>query len=154
MLSDKHIFKKITLKASIEELWHRWTTNEGVKSFFAPQCEVQLSIGGKYEMYFLLDNPKGLQGSEGCKVLSFLPNQMLSFSWNAPPEYEKVRGKHTWVVLMFNRVEDNLTNLELYHLGWQRGNQWDSVYKYFETAWDVVFQRLEESISQTKIYMR
>ncbi|QSE98251.1 SRPBCC family protein [Fulvivirga lutea] len=141
----KSIVKKITLEVPVKVIWDKWTTEGGIKSFFAKKCKVQLEIGGAFEMYFLLGNQQGLQGSEGCKILSYLPEKMLSFSWNAPPEYPTVRGIHTWVVLLFKESGAH-TELTLTHLGWGTGEEWDKVYAYFENAWDFVFNKLKESI--------
>ncbi|MEQ8927293.1 MAG: SRPBCC domain-containing protein [Fulvivirga sp.] len=141
----KSIVKKTTVALPAAEVWKKWTTEEGIKSFFSQKCKIELKVGGAYEMYFLQDNPKGMQGSEGCKILSYLPEKMLSFSWNAPPEYPNVRGIHTWVVLLFDE-SDKLTHLTLTHLGWGTGEEWDQVYSYFENAWDFVFNKLNESI--------
>lgn len=44
-------------------------------------------------MYFNLNAPSGKKGSEGMKILSFLPETMLSFEWNAPPDFPEIRGQ-------------------------------------------------------------
>jgi hypothetical protein len=94
-----------------------------------------------------MDNEYGLKGSEGCKVLSFLPKQMLSFSWNAPPQYKEVREStyYTWVVVNFKAVSFNETEITLTHLGWPIDKRWDPVYDYFDKAWEEVINLLDES---------
>lgn len=149
--TDKRIKKEIIISASVNDVWESWTTLEGVKSFFAPQAEIELSIGGKYEMYFLLKNPPGLRGGEGCKILSFLPKQMLSFSWNAPPQFPQVRQCFTWVVLLFTEITPQTTKITLTQLGWQSGSEWEKVYEYFNNAWEIVLKRLEQRFVQGPI---
>lgn len=87
-----------------------------------------------------MSNPTGLRGSEGCKILSFIPNEMLSFSWNAPPQYKKVRESKykAWVVVNFRRIEENRTEVTLNHFGWPNIEDWNDVFEYFNTAWDQV----------------
>jgi uncharacterized protein YndB with AHSA1/START domain len=89
-----------------------------------------------------MDNAYGLRGSVGCKVLSFLPKEMLSFTWNAPPQYKEIRESeyHTWVVVNFKAISNNQTEVMLTHLGWQVDKNWDPVYDYFDKAWEVVFK--------------
>ena len=146
-MSEQIIEKEIIIKASLEEVWNRWTTNEGIKSFFAQDCEVELQLGGKYEMYFLEDAPTGQRGSEGCKVLSFIPYEMFSFSWNAPPQFPSIRnsGTHTYIVLNFEKIKPRKTKIRLRHLGWQEGKTWDEVFAYFDEAWAKVLTWLAES---------
>ena len=115
-----------------------------------PPSRVELRPGGHYELYFRADAPYGVRGGEGCRVLSFLPGRMLSFTWNAPPEQPATRERHTWVVLEFDeRPEERATVVRLSHLGWpqsewdaaERG--WQETYAYFERAWTMVMDMLE-----------
>jgi len=63
--------------------------------------------------------------------MSYLPNQMLSFTWNAPPEFAEVRNHQhkAWVVVNFNVINEEQTEVELNHLGWLDGEEWDKVYE-------------------------
>ena len=128
-----------------------WTTHEGLLTFFGADNNVELIPGGAFEIYFLVDNPYGLRGSEGCKVLSFMTQKMLSFSWNAPPQFQQIRsGEYkTWVVVEFEQVSEGETKVTLTHLGWPQGKQWDKVYDYFTEAWDVVLERLNSGENET-----
>jgi len=48
------------VNANIEDVWNAWTTEEGVKSFFAPACNIDLKVGRAYEMLFDLKAEPGL----------------------------------------------------------------------------------------------
>ena len=80
------ISKEVTVNASLEYVWHSWTTAEGL-SFISAQSNVDLRIGGPYEWF--LDGPadeRGYRGSQGSRVLAFLPGRMLAFAWTFPPD--------------------------------------------------------------------
>ena len=145
------IRKEVRVNASIEKVWKAWTTNDGATTFFAPKAKIELTLGGSYELYFDLQAPKGSQGGEGCRVLSFLPMEMLSFEWNAPSEFPNVREeqarKHTWVVVQFCPLASEQTRVRLTHLGWREGEEWEKVFQYFLRAWDIVLGRLERMFS-------
>lgn len=145
--SDKQIHKVKIINTSVDTVWWKWSTHEGLLSFFGKDNKIELTPGGAFEIYFLMDNAYGLRGSEGCKILSFLPKQMLSFTWNAPPEYKEVRESayHTWVVVNFNTVTKNETEVTLTHLGWPEDKNWDPVYDYFDIAWETVLKWLNDS---------
>ena len=142
------------MRASVEEVWRAWTTSDGAAMFFAPKARIELVPGGAYELYFDLDASEGLRGSEGCRVLSFLPLEMLSFEWNAPPEFAEVRKelmrRHTWVVVQFYSLGRGQVRVRLTHLGWREGEEWERVFQYFLRAWDVVLGRLERVFSTGK----
>lgn len=148
-ISDKQILKTKIIDATINAAWLKWTTPDGLRTFFGSDNFIELTPGGAYEIYFMMDSPKGERGSETCKVLSFIPEKMLSFTWNAPPEFTEGRNsKHyTWVVVEFENVSINQTKIILTHLGWLNGEQWDAVFNYFDKAWDFVLNGLEKSCS-------
>jgi len=145
------IRKEVEVDASVEKVWKAWTTSDGATMFFAPKAKIELVPRGRYELYFDLQASKGSQGSEGCRVLSFLPLEMLSFEWNAPPEFPMVRRQqkqeHTWVVLQFYPLVQGQTRVRLTHLGWREGEEWEKVFQYFLRAWDIVLGRLERMFS-------
>jgi len=144
-ISGRVIRKEVKVKAALEKVRSAWTTNEGAVKFFAPKAIIELTPGGRYEMYFLLEAPKGSRGREDCRVLSFLPMEMLSFEWSAPPEFPNVRKeqmkKHTWIVVQFYPIERDQTKVRLTHLGWREGEEWEKVFQYFMCAWDIVLGR-------------
>jgi len=145
------IRKEVKVKASIEKVWKAWTTSDGAVTFFAPKAKIVLTPSGPYELFFELEGPKGSQGSEDCRILSFLPMEMLSFEWNSPPEFSEVRRqqaqKHAWVVVQFYPLAQGQTKVRLTHLGWRKGEEWEKVFQYFQRAWDVVLGRLEHTFS-------
>ena len=142
--SDRILRKEIIVPATLEQVWHAWTTTDGVKTFFSSDAKVELAVGGPFEIYFLLDAPYGSRGSEGCRVLSYLPPKMLSFSWNAPPEFGELRDKHTIVVLQFGEIEPGKVKVALSQHGWGRGEDWDKLYDYFDKAWSYVLGNLKK----------
>lgn len=149
MINNKQIFKSKVLKASPKQLWDKWTTHEGLLTFFGADNKIELIPGGAFEIYFLMDNEYGLRGSETCKVLSFLPEQMLSFSWNAPPNIPEIRNHphSTWVVVTFEAISENESKVKLTHLGWLDGDDWNKTYEYFDQAWGFVLDNLEKSLA-------
>lgn len=134
----------LVIKAPVSEVYNAWTTREGIRSFFAPDANINLKVMGKYEMIFLPDNPEGLRGGEGNVILSFQKDKMLSFTWNAPPELKIVRNERTHVMLRFIPINRNETRLLFFHDGWGEGEEWEKSYNYFNHAWKkVVLPRLQ-----------
>jgi uncharacterized protein YndB with AHSA1/START domain len=83
-----------TVKAPVAEVWRLFTTSQGAEEFFAEKANIGLAIGGPYEIQF---DPKNEQsGTKGLKVLSYAPEEMISFQWNAPTEYPEVRNGGEW----------------------------------------------------------
>jgi uncharacterized protein YndB with AHSA1/START domain len=132
------------IPAQIEAVWQAWTTEEGARTFFAPQCRIDLSVGGAYEMYFDLEAPPGLRGGEGCVIMAMEEPTFLSFSWNAPPELPRIRQMRTHVSLYLESLEGGSTRVTLIHDGWGVGKDWERARDYFTRAWgQVVLPRLK-----------
>jgi len=136
------IRKEVVVKATPAQAFEAWTTLEGMRSFFAPDANMELRIGGPYEMLFDPEANEGGRGSEGCRILSYLPGEMLSFDWNNPPKLGSIRNEKTWVVVRFDDAGGGTTRVTLTHLGWRDGGEWPQAHAYFERAWDVVLYRL------------
>jgi uncharacterized protein YndB with AHSA1/START domain len=141
----KSIEKEVIVDGSLEEVWKAWTTNEGARTFFSSQTNIYPKLGAPYEIYFKLDQPYGKQGSEGCRIHSFVPMKMLSFTWNAPPQFPTIREPelHTIVYLHFQELGPKKTAVRFSQQGWGEGDEWNQVFQYFEEAWDVVLGRLK-----------
>lgn len=139
---ERMIQGEVVVAASIKDVWEVWTTEPGARTFFAPDCQIDLEPGGAYEMYFSPESPPGFRGGEGCRVLAVQPMTMLSFTWNAPPSLPKVRGQYTHVIIRLLEESDG-TRVILTHDGWGSGGEWDKAFDYFKAAWlKVVLPRL------------
>lgn len=147
--------KAVLVDASPDEVFAAWTTLGGIRRFFAPDARLDIRPHGVYEILFDQVAPAGRQGSEGCRVLSFVPGRMLSFTWNAPPDFPKSRKELAqWVVLFFDPVGEQQTLVRLIELGWKQGAEGEAVYRYFDRAWSIVLARLAHSFSQGPIDWR
>ncbi len=132
---ERMVRAEILVARNIEAVWNAWTTPEGIKAFFAPDCRVDLRVGGDYEIYFNPAGEKGQRGAEGTKILALQPQQMLAFTWNNPPHLPGVRWQYTSVVVRLERVSANETKVILSHTGWGEGDEWAKAFKYFDSAW-------------------
>lgn len=136
---------KGVIPATRAEVWRALTTNEGVREYLTPATNIELRLGGPMEIYFAPDGPEGERGSEGCVFLSYIPYEMVSFTWNAPPHLKHAREHRTWVVVRMSEHEDG-THVHLLHLGWdemkqqfpEHADEWDQTRGYFERAWPAV----------------
>ncbi|RAL25107.1 hypothetical protein DL240_02520 [Lujinxingia litoralis] len=140
------------ISAPRERVWSAWTRAQELGSWFGQDAQMELRIGGPFEIYFL-DADQPARGGEGCRVLSYLPERMLSFTWNAPPDHP-TRQAHTWVVVTFETIKaaEGVTRVRLVHTGWPAPSDeagspstedWASTYAYFQRAWPQVMTALE-----------
>ena len=143
LIINRNITKEITLPVGIDDAWNTWTTKQGLESFFAPECYIELELFGRLDVLFIPDAQPGNRGAENNKILAIEPNRMFCFTWDAPLTLPEVRKQRTLVVLKFEIIGEDKTKIWMCHTGWGDGDEWDQAYAYFSDAWDVVFKRLE-----------
>lgn len=150
--ANRTISLEIVVNASVEKAWSAWTTCEGIRSFFAPDCDIDLRVLGKYDILFAPSAPVGLRGAEGNLVLAIQESKMLSFTWDAPPAFPSIRKQRTSVVVRFMKVDQSKTKILLTQSGWGEGEEWSKVHDYFIMAWgDVVLPFLKHSLENGPI---
>jgi uncharacterized protein YndB with AHSA1/START domain len=103
------------IDAPVSSVWRAFTTSQGAEQFFAQKANIGLAIGGPYEIQF--DPNDERSGTKGLKILSYAPEEMISFQWNAPPEMPEVRSGGTWVVVEMHPMDAYRTHVTISHLG-------------------------------------
>ena len=98
---ERVIRAETIVHASQDEVWDAWTTEKGIKSFLAPECNIELRVSGPYEIFFDPEAEFGRRGGEGVRILALEPKKMLSITWNAPPHLSEVREQWTHVTVRF-----------------------------------------------------
>ena len=146
--SGKVLHKVVTVPVAAKEAWRAWTTSEGVTSFGPPKANIDLRVGGRYEWLFSDDAPEGQRGSEDCFILSYLPEKMLSFEWNAPPHLPNARRQRTVRVILFDEKEPGRTTIDFTHYGFGVGEEWDQAYDYFDQTLSRVLDRFVASVTK------
>lgn len=134
-----------TVNAPVADVYKTFTTSAGWKKFLEADTAIDLRIGGPWEVYFNADTRIG---SNGCQVLSYVPDEMVSFSWNTPPKFAEERAKRTWVVVTFAKETDGKTLVRLRHFGFIETGKWPEVKQYFAKAWPNVLSALAESFAK------
>jgi uncharacterized protein YndB with AHSA1/START domain len=134
----RSLIKEIEIDTDPASAWSDWASADGLLAWWrAPAANIELRIGGPFEIFFSLDVEPGLRGSEGCRYLSYVPGESISFTWNAPPHLP-LRASNTWVVITFAATERATTAVRFVHTGFLEGSDWDDYMAYFHEAWDYV----------------
>jgi len=142
--AERMIEKQGVVNAPIEEVWKAWTTTEGVKSFFAPDANVEARSGGPFEIYMNPYAPAGMKGADDMRFLAVQPPRFLSFTWNAPPHLPEARKQRTVVTVRLAPEGEGQTRVTLRHAAWGDGGEWDKTYAYFNGAWGRVLANLQQ----------
>lgn len=149
-VDERTIVHEVRVAAPPARVFALWTSSEGLAAWWHDKSRIELCLGGAMELYFLDEEPRGLQGSEGCRITAWLPDRMLAFTWNAPPDLPTRRFR-TFVVLELTAVEGG-TEVRLTHAGWPAAglqdpdSGWPATFAYFDRAWGRVLHMLVDHL--------
>ena len=144
LAAERSIDKEVEVAASVDQVWDAWTTRDGIRSFFAPDANIDARAGGAFQIYIDPLAEPGLKGADEMRFMALQPKKMISFDWNAPPHLAQARKQRTFVVVRFEPVSDKVTRVTLHHTGWGSGGEWDKAFDYFERAWPSVLGNLKK----------
>lgn len=136
LAAERRLSVDLEIPARVEEVWDAWTTEGGIRSFFAPDARIDLRVDGLYEIYFDPTAPEGKRGADGMRILVLEPRKRFAFTWNAPEDQSYVRGQRTIVMIELQPVGEDRTLMRFTHSGWGEGQAWDAAFDYFERAWN------------------
>ena len=129
---DEAIVVEREINAPASAVYAVWTTDDGFQRVFERETNLELRVGGAYEIYWDSENKIG---SNGCRVLSFSPGEYVAFSWNAPPSIPEIRERRTVVTVSVEDLGDGRSLMRIKNDGYGVGGAWDEAYAYFENAW-------------------
>jgi uncharacterized protein YndB with AHSA1/START domain len=135
---------ELDIPAPLADVWTAMTTSEGIRGFIAPVTLVELKSGGCYCTNYTPGTKIGDPGTISNRVLSYIPQQMLSAKINLvdvfPPQ---PRAENTlFLVVEFSARDAHSTHVKASLLGFGTGEQWDKVYKFFDTGNAYTFGQL------------
>jgi uncharacterized protein YndB with AHSA1/START domain len=150
------IHTEVIVNAPREDVWRAYTTAQGWNEFFGSEAKVGALPGEPFEIYFDPSAPAGERGSETCTILSLIPGEMFSYTWNAPPQFAHARPLHTWVVVRFESLSATTTKVTAAHHGFEQraeanpdhAEEWKQVRAYFAQAWPYVLRYLKNHFEE------
>ena len=136
---------QLSLRASIQEVWHAWTDSNIITKWFSPHANIEPKLEGLYELFFDPNNHEH-QCTKGCKITRFEPYTHLSFSWRGPDELHYVMDpdKHQTHVHVSFRKNDEGTEVTIIHDGWGIGKDWEVAKEWHNQAWIQVISSLRK----------
>lgn len=138
-------FDVLTLSAQVNTdvhtAWTAWANAHHLTRWWpVARARIDLRVGGAYELRFSSDPKRTHESTDGCRILSYVPDRMLSFSWSMPPHLAATNAR-SWVVLTFTEVQGG-TEIELVHCGLPTGPEGPDRVEYFRQAWRRVLRRM------------
>ncbi|HEY3840603.1 MAG TPA: SRPBCC domain-containing protein [Bryobacteraceae bacterium] len=115
---------EVTIPASLETVWHAFSTSDGLSTWLTPGAVVDPRPGGEWTAHF----PGGKTG--GGTIISLVPHQEMVLSALAPEWFPNVRAQRTTARFRFLASGPGSTVVQLEQTGWKEGEEWNKAYDY------------------------
>jgi hypothetical protein len=138
----------------VHRAFELFTVNEDVQSWLAPLADIEPREGGKYELFWDLENREE-NSTLGCKLTAIEGDRFLSFEWRGPTQYLHFMNDAdplTHVVVFLIPSSDGSmprTEVHVVHTGWRSSPEWEEARQWFVKAWRVAFEELERQAYAT-----
>jgi uncharacterized protein YndB with AHSA1/START domain len=122
-LVPQQLVIEVEVPAPVGEVWHAFSTSEGLSTWLTPNAVVDLRPGGEWTAHF----PGGSTG--GGTIVSFVPEKEMVIAALAPDQFPHVRAERTSATFEFQSRGDS-TIVRLTQTGWKSGPEWTRAYEY------------------------
>lgn len=138
------------IDASIDDVWHAFTTSDGLRTWVAPLVEIDFKIGGTLRANYNAQGALGDASTIENTILSFDPKRMLSMRVTKAPEGFPFANaiKDLWTVIYFEEISPDRTKLTQVGLGYTDTEESQQMRAFFVAANAYQLNVLKESFGQ------
>lgn len=148
------IIAKEDLDCDVETAFLMFTNNELLEKWLTVKANVDLKVGGPYELFWDLDNPEN-DSTIGCRITGLEKNKYISFDWKGPAKFKEIMNfvdPLTHVIVFFSQNPNSKkTTIHLFHTGWRMGAEWKGPREYFQKAWHMALEELRGKIKNKEL---
>lgn len=140
------------LKCGPTEAFRHFTDSALLATWLADRADVDLKVGGKYEIFWNSPPAPPNRGTSRCKISVLVPDKLLAFDWIGPTMFDdamNVADPATHVVVSFIPLANGSTEVHLVHSGWGHSPVWDKPRHWFERAWNGALGALAAKFERT-----
>jgi len=136
---------ELELDVTIAQAWKCWTESKELEKWLTIMARVDPRLGGGYELFWDPTNHND-NSTLGCKITSYVPNQVLSFEWRGPVPFATIMNVEpvpTWVVVSFEALSADKSLIHFRHSGWLESKVWQEARDWQSNAWMGAFEELK-----------
>lgn len=135
-----------TIDVNIDQVWAAFTTNEGMKHWWAPVVDIDFKIGGIIQASYNTQGTLGDASTIENTILSYDPGRMFSFRCTKSPTgfpFADIIGD-TWTVAYFDAETPDRTRITLVSNGYQESDEWKQMGEFFRAGNAQVLAKLKK----------
>jgi len=139
------LIQEFNVNASIDSVWHAYTTREGWENWAAPIAEVELKVGGFIKTNYNKEGEIGDSTTIMIHIINYVPNRLLTLQSEITdnfPEFMKKEAKDFYNIIYFDELENGITNVKSFGIGYKNNPKYLSLMEYFIPANEQILTNL------------
>ncbi|NND07031.1 MAG: SRPBCC domain-containing protein [Saprospiraceae bacterium] len=126
-----------TIKAPVALVWEAYTTKSGWENWAVPLAEVELKVGGYIKTNYNKSGKIGDSSTIVTHIINYVPEKILTLQSEITenfPEFMKKEAEDFYNVIYLHEIEENLTRVESYGIGYKKTPKYLELMNYFIPA--------------------
>jgi hypothetical protein len=131
---EKVLRLESVLPVDINTAWKLFTTDEGLKTWIAPQAHIELAIGGSIVTNYDKNKPLSDPSSIKLPIINYIDGEMLTLKVNLNDNFDqeaRAGDKNLQEVILLKAIGPQQTQVVSLMMGWGKGPAWDKTYNFF-----------------------
>ena len=150
---ERFLRLEVVLNASLDSVWHSFSTEEGIKTWMAPVSQVDFKIGGEMKNHMNYKKKIGDPGTLTLGVINFIPNEIVTVHldkyFGERPAIEDMNWQEVVQIIPISKYKTIIVSTMV---GWGIGPDWDKAYSFFERGNKWYFNVMQKGFKTGPIY--
>ena len=144
------VISEAIIEAPLQAVWDVWATSEGLRSWLAPQADIDLRVGGLLRTNYNANGSLADAQAIHNTVLSLDPGRMLSIQVSkAPAGFPFANAiQHMWTVVYFDSVGQNQTRVRVVGLGFRADAESQRMRAFFDRGNAATLKQLQRRFAR------
>lgn len=131
------LIQEFTVKAPIDSVWNAYTTKKGWESWAVAIAEIDLKVGGFIKTNYNKEGEIGDSTTIVTHIINYVPKRLITLQAAITdnfPDFMKKEAKDFYNVIYFDELENGMTNVKSFGIGYKSNPKYLSLMKYFIPA--------------------
>jgi Activator of Hsp90 ATPase homolog 1-like protein len=150
---EKMLRFEVILDTTLKAVWDAFTTEKGITGWEAAKAKLDLRVGGTLLTLYDKNANFGDKGTIVTNIPAYIPMELFIFKVNlneAFPEKCRNEDQNLQEIVQFRKISENKTKIISSMIGWGTGEDWDKVYKFFESGNKWTYEQLAKMFTPKK----
>ena len=139
------LIQEFDVKVPLDSVWNAFTTKQGWEGAFVPLAEVDFRINGTIKTSYTKGATIGDSTTIVLNIINYVPKRLITLQAEIAahfPAFMKADEKDFYNLIYFEEVEESLTRVTSYGIGYKNNEKYRSLLKFFISGNEMSYMNL------------